>query len=453
MLCSRISGLMVGILLILFGQILYLQAQSLAPNTPLAQEVLPLLYPDGVYDAACQCLLWPPSGQTLTTWPDTFGPFEQEGETLAVHLKAAYPFEQGEVHKYFLITEVLPAHTEYTCHACAPIVGGAIMVQSGRSWSLEAVSQGIVMIGKFGKGPMSQLLVIGPEQYGVMLDVWGGNQGCFDQTLLLLAPISGKVDVIGRFEGGRARSECVVPDADIEVEYTVLAQPDVPYFPITLIKRILGEDRLLEEQVAIYQFSSGTYTLASSQINRQIEAYRMEPSAISATPATPMPTSTPFTTATGQQGLLTLPAWILIDSSSAAYTVFMALPQNLPEEELAAIKARMTKQSVIQLLPWDEFQTSVLPAIPGQIIKNDYPDTDLVAGIIEIFNRYPRTPIGVTWNGGIAMTAIDYHYADKMYQTYQTNPDDYERARKKDPKADPVNPQNHFNALIGPKKE
>jgi hypothetical protein len=447
----RMVFLLVGIILILFSQGSPLEAQLSSSDTPPAQEILPLLYPNGVYDVGCQCLLWPPAGQKLTTWPDLFGPFLQDGETLAIRLKAAYPFVQGGARKYFLITNILPAQQEYTCHVCVPIVGGAVVTQSGEHWRPEAVSPGIAMMGQFGTGPQPALLAIGPDQYGVVLDEWSGNQGCFNQEFTLVIPIAGKLDVIGRFEGGRMHSGCAVPDDDIEAQYAALAQPDTAYFPITITKRTLREGRLLQEQIDTYQFSDTRYTRISSSIHHQIEAQGMDLSAITVTPATPMPTPTIFITDAGQTEALTLPAGILIDTSSAAYTVFMSLPQNLPEDELNTIKTRVTKQVGIQLLAWEAFQASATQFIPDRIVNNDYPEANLVAGILEILRAYPRTPVGVTWNGGIAITNMDYQYADKMYQTYQADPDDYQRARKKDPKADPVNPENHFNALIAPK--
>lgn len=449
---SQISFLIAGIALSLFSQISHLEAQSNAPDLPLAQEVFSLLYPDGVYDADCTCVRWRPTGQETSDWQAFFGDFLEVGDDVQIILKGIYPFIQHGVPKNFIVTEAMPVKPGYDCHACAPVLGGAILAQTGQHWVLEAHTRAIIAWGAFGVGSAYQFIEIGPEAYGVLFDAWAGNQGCFDQTFLLIAPLAKTLDVIGRFEGGRARSDCIVPDADIEAQWAVLAQPDTAYFPITMTKRTRHEGRLLHERIETYQFSDGVYRLTSSQITRQIETHEMEPSAIAATPVTLMPTATPFTTEAGQPEAPAQPAWMLVDTSSAAYTVLMSLPEDLPEDELATIKARVTKQTNVQFIPWDEFRTSAQNAIAGRIIKNDYPDIDLFTGIIEILTIYARTPLGVTWNGGIAMTAIDYQYADKMYLTYQTNSEEYERVRKKDPKADPVNPHNHFKALLKSEK-
>lgn len=54
--------------------------------------------------------------------------------------------------------------------------------------------------------------------------------------------------------------------------------------------------------------------------------------------------------------------------------------------------------------------------------------------------RY-RGPVGLTWNGGIAVTAGDYENSKKAYQEYLSNPDGYERTREKlDPSANPPKP-------------
>jgi len=49
------------------------------------------------------------------------------------------------------------------------------------------------------------------------------------------------------------------------------------------------------------------------------------------------------------------PDLVLIDASERAYTVFLALPRNLPEHELDGLCSRVKQQSAVELASWKEF--------------------------------------------------------------------------------------------------
>jgi hypothetical protein len=147
-----------------------------------------------------------------------------------------------------------------------------------------------------------------------------------------------------------------------------------------------------------------------------------------------------------------IPELVVIDQSMEAYTVLMALPKDLSVAQLDKVKAQIAGQKGVELVAWEQFQKGTDKYITNRIVKNEYPDIELVTGIVEVLIMYPGTPIGVTWNGGITITATDYRYAEKAYQKYQVNPEEYERTRNKDPKSDPLNPNYHFDALFGQEK-
>jgi hypothetical protein len=43
----------------------------------------------------------------------------------------------------------------------------------------------------------------------------------------------------------------------------------------------------------------------------------------------------------------------------------------------------------------------------------------------------------------------DYQHAKETYKQFVANPDQYERSKNQDPRADPVNPKWHFGPLLG----
>jgi len=87
--------------------------------------------------------------------------------------------------------------------------------------------------------------------------------------------------------------------------------------------------------------------------------------------------------------------------------------------------------------------------VRGRIAKDDYPGSGVVSGIVALLDKYPGGPIGLTWNGGVAITYNDYQHAKKTYQKYLADPSEYERTRTHDPRLDPVNPRGHLGPLLG----
>lgn len=137
---------------------------------------------------------------------------------------------------------------------------------------------------------------------------------------------------------------------------------------------------------------------------------------------------------------------VMIDNSLDAYTVYAGIPKNKKEAVKNELKGT---QDSIFLIPWDEFSQNEGKYIRSRIIKNEYPESRTIKGIIELVKKYPGTPIGLTWNGGIAITRNDYQHSIKTYNTYLRNPDAYEQIRIRDPRADPVKPEWHLGPLLG----
>ena len=64
-----------------------------------------------------------------------------------------------------------------------------------------------------------------------------------------------------------------------------------------------------------------------------------------------------------------------------------------------------------------------------------------------MLQSYPLTEIGLTWNSGIAITRMDYIYAEEYYEKFQSDPDKYER--EKIPYDMCHHPMEHFGGLLG----
>jgi len=141
--------------------------------------------------------------------------------------------------------------------------------------------------------------------------------------------------------------------------------------------------------------------------------------------------------------------FVLIENKEAAYTVYFGIPKDIRDEDLEEIQAIESVEEEVRLISWEDFEQNIDEFVTAKIVKNDYEDSQVVKGIVELVQMYPMTPFGLTWNGGIALMFSDYEHAKRIYQQYQADPDEYEETRNRDPKGDPINPQNHLGPLLG----
>ncbi len=138
--------------------------------------------------------------------------------------------------------------------------------------------------------------------------------------------------------------------------------------------------------------------------------------------------------------------FVVVDGTEKAYTVYALIPKNRLDE----IRAKLSNvpQGIV-LLSWETFMQNSDKYIKAQIAKNEYPESRAIAGVVKLVRKFPGTPIGLTWNGGIAITYNDYQHAKSIYEQYKADPAMYERNRNRDPRNDPINPKGHLGPLLG----
>jgi hypothetical protein len=137
--------------------------------------------------------------------------------------------------------------------------------------------------------------------------------------------------------------------------------------------------------------------------------------------------------------------YVLINRSQPAFTVFVGITKDKYNE----IKAKAANEEETILVTWDTFSHDSDKYVKSRITKDDYPESRTVEGVVAFVRKFPGNPIGLTWNGGIAITRNDYRHSEKTYMLYKLNPADYERTRIRDPRRDPVNPNGHLGPLLG----
>jgi len=137
---------------------------------------------------------------------------------------------------------------------------------------------------------------------------------------------------------------------------------------------------------------------------------------------------------------------VLIDGTDQAYTVFAAIPS----EKVGQVEAKLASApKEVALVEWSQFADAASQYVGARIVRNDYPQSRTVEGVVALLRKYPGTPIGLTWNGGIAITYNDYQYAKRTYEQYKADPTAYERNRIDAPRPDPIRPEVHLAPLLG----
>jgi len=139
--------------------------------------------------------------------------------------------------------------------------------------------------------------------------------------------------------------------------------------------------------------------------------------------------------------------FVVVDATNPAYTVFLALPAGIPSERKERMRERVEKTPGTALVGWQDFQRDAQATVVAKIARNEYPEVRLADDVVALLAKYPATPFGVTWNGGLAVTRNDYAFAQQAYARYLKDP--AQPARAADRRADPVHPQNHTGPLLG----
>lgn len=140
--------------------------------------------------------------------------------------------------------------------------------------------------------------------------------------------------------------------------------------------------------------------------------------------------------------------FVVIDQTEKAYTVYYGIPEWKEKKKIDEIKANIEKEGGGSIIGWEEFSQNADSYVKSRIVRNEYDDISVINGIIELIKKYSLTPIGLTWNGGVAITRNDYQHAMETYTRYMKDSSEYIRV-KKDIRSDPVNPMAHFGPLLG----
>jgi hypothetical protein len=98
--------------------------------------------------------------------------------------------------KFILLTYAVPKDREFSCHACAPVIGMAVFSRAGREWTIESSSRAVTTSGGYAHPPTGiRIVQIGSRLPAIEIRDSGTGGGETTTGLLILAPWKGTVNL------------------------------------------------------------------------------------------------------------------------------------------------------------------------------------------------------------------------------------------------------------------
>jgi|GEM_PF-1972854 len=144
---------------------------------------------------------------------------------------------------------------------------------------------------------------------------------------------------------------------------------------------------------------------------------------------------------------------IMIDRQVPAYTVVMGVPVDATPAQWSQVRRMKAKSSKVELIEWKAFFPEAEKRLAQYIIKDEYGMKGRLGDFLYAVQNYPGAPFGLTWNGGMAFTQLDYRHTEAMYAEYMSNPSGWRARGGRGARADPVNPDGHLPFFLVPREE
>lgn len=142
-------------------------------------------------------------------------------------------------------------------------------------------------------------------------------------------------------------------------------------------------------------------------------------------------------------------AFVVINKRNSAYLDIIGISD---QDSLSTfLSANETKEHKTEYYSWNDFLAKSTEMLRSSIVKDQFLYPYLIPGII-YFLRHSYDPyvgiieIGLTWNGGIAFRTNDYGLAERDYEAYGKDPNNYLKRFSADDS--PHNPVAQFSYIL-----
>lgn len=122
-------------------------------------------------------------------------------------------------------------------------------------------------------------------------------------------------------------------------------------------------------------------------------------------------------------------AYVFVDQTDPAYVLMQGIPASTSAESMTELREQAARRNGT-IISWDQFSREVGDYARSKIVRNDYPQFNVVTGVTCLVRNSPGSSWAIVWNAGIALTASDYTTASALYQDYQRNPSGYRPDRR-----------------------
>ncbi len=241
---------------------------SVRSQTPLSRdEALKQLYRD--YDPSTKTARWIcTKGQQQEQhegWPCS-----EEYAKVVVTVELSTQVVEHGTEKTYLIASTIPFGNphDFECHSCAPAIGVAVFAWRGMRWELESANAAVGWFGEWGGAATSQLVAIGPEQHGVILESEFSGQGYHESVKYLLVPLGSNVNEVwklfdeqddsGAFDPNDKSGQHRLYYAEVAFKFVYVGKGD--YYDILAMSRGT-DDKGRANWTKQYRFSDGQYRL------------------------------------------------------------------------------------------------------------------------------------------------------------------------------------------------
>jgi len=104
--------------------------------------------------------------------------------------------QEGQPH-YIVLTQTNPEPPQHSCHACSPVIGGALFKKIHGEWHLVALNREIIKGGSWGMAPRDKKFIkIGPDRYAVAFFDYYSGQGHSTEGYFIIGNIGTSIECL-----------------------------------------------------------------------------------------------------------------------------------------------------------------------------------------------------------------------------------------------------------------
>lgn len=163
------------------------------------------------------------TGRAFAIWKSTpaidaelFPHADPTGAVMSV-VNLALPISVGGAKEYLVLTASNPYSVEEKaatngCHGCVATLGGIVVSEQKGTWKADIKNLHIADLGSWGQVPEGQLVLIGPDRYGVRFDFDDVHQGDTNDWTIFVGVVGKELTKILDIDTGNSDTQGTCAD-------------------------------------------------------------------------------------------------------------------------------------------------------------------------------------------------------------------------------------------------